>query len=320
MTNTALVLGATGGIGGATAAALLAHGWRIRALTRDPAGAATRLPGLAQIEWVAGDAMNASDVMEASAGVTVIVHGVNPPKYRNWRGLALPMLSNTIEAAKARSARIFFPGNLYNFGRDAGAVVNETSPQTPRSRKGAIRVEMEDMLKQAADDGVRVLIVRAGDFFGANAPGSWFSSVMIRPGRPVRSVTYPGAPDVGHSWAYLPDLAETIARLLDCEADLANFEVFHFGGNYFERGIEMAEAVRRVAGKPDAPIKRLQWLAVSILSPAVPLFRELNEMRYLWQEPLRLDNAKLVAFLGDEPHTPLDEALHEVLSKQGCLA
>lgn len=320
MTKTALVLGATGGIGGATAEALLAHGWRIRALIRDPAGAATRLPGLAQIEWVAGDAMNANDVMEASAGVTVIVHGVNPPKYRNWRGLALPMLSNTLEAAKARGARIFFPGNVYNFGRDAGAVVNETSPQTPRSRKGAIRVEMEDMLKLAAEGGARVLIVRAGDFFGPNAPGSWFSSVMIRPGRPVRSVTYPGTPDVGHAWAYLPDLAETVVQLLEREVDLSDFEVFHFGGHYFERGIEMAEAVRRVAGKPDAPIKRLQWFAVSLLSPAVPLFWELNEMRYLWQEPLRLDNGKLIDFLGDEPHTPLDEALYEVLSKQGCLA
>jgi nucleoside-diphosphate-sugar epimerase len=320
MTRTALVLGATGGIGGATAEALLEHGWQIRALTRDPARAAARLPGSTQIEWVAGDALNRDDVMKASAGMSVIVHAVNPPNYRNWRGLALPMLSNTIEAAKARSARIFFPGTVYNFGRDAGAVVSEKSPQTPCSRKGAIRVEMEDMLDEAMDGGARVLIVRSGDFFGANAPGSWFSAVMIRPGRPVRSVTYPGAPDVGHAWAYLPDLAETVARLLDREAELGAFEVFHFGGHYFERGIEMAEAVRRVAGKPDAPIKRFPWFAVGILSPVVPLFREIREMRYLWQDPLRLDNAKLVAVLGEEPHTRLDVALREVLSRQGCLS
>ena len=40
--RTALVIGATGGVGGATAAALLKHGWRVRAMNRDPQGAARR--------------------------------------------------------------------------------------------------------------------------------------------------------------------------------------------------------------------------------------------------------------------------------------
>ena len=32
-------------------------------------------------------------------------------------------------------------------------------------------------------------------------------------------------------------------------------------------------------------------------------------MRYLWEAPVRLENHKLVAFLGEEPHTPLREAV-----------
>ena len=52
----------------------------------------------------------------------------------------------------------------------------------------------------------------------------------------------------------------------------------------------------------------------------VETFREMLEMRYLWREPLQLDNRKLVAFLGGEPHTPLDTALRETLSGLGCLA
>jgi hypothetical protein len=36
---TALVLGATGGIGGEVAHTLLAHGWQVRALSRQPAQA-----------------------------------------------------------------------------------------------------------------------------------------------------------------------------------------------------------------------------------------------------------------------------------------
>jgi hypothetical protein len=36
-------------------------------------------------------------------------------------------------------------------------------------------------------------------------------------------------------------------------------------------------------------------------------------MRYLWRHPVRLDNRRLVAFLGEEPHTPLREAVRTTL-------
>lgn len=320
MTRTALIIGATGGFGSATAVALLAHGWKLRALSRDPAKAAKRFPDLGSVAWVAGDARDRNDVANAAADSQVIVHAANPPNYKDWRGLAMPMLSNAIDAAKAEKARLVFPGNVYNFDPGGGRVISEDSPQAPRSRKGAIRVEMETMLRDAATESTRGLIVRAGDFFGPNAPGSWLSNVMVRPGRKLRRVIYPGEPHVGHAWAYLPDLGETVARLLERESELATFEVFHFRGHYFENGIEMAEAIAGAAGEPRAPIRRLPWFLVYAASPFVPLFRELIEMRYLWREPLELDNRKLVRFLGDEPHTPLDDALHTSLSALGCLA
>ena len=319
MTRTVLIIGATGGIGSATSAALLARGWDVRALSRDPVKAAHNFPSHQSIEWIAGDALNPDDVTSAAAGSSVIVHAANPPKYKNWRGLALPMLANAIEAAKNVKARLVFPGNIYNFGPDAGPIISETSPQVPQSRKGAIRVEMETMLRDAVPNGVSVLIVRAGDFFGPNAPGSWFSGAMLKPGKEVRSVIYPGANDVGHAWAYLPDLAEAIARLIERESELTAFEVFNFGGHYFENGIEMAEAILLAAGVPKAPIKKLPWFVLYAASPFVPLFREIIEMRYLWQVPLKLDNRKLTVFLGEEPHTPLDEALRTTLLALGCL-
>ena len=67
-------------------------------------------------------------------------------------------------------------------------------------------------------------------------------------------------------------------------------------------------------------MSRFPWPLVRLLSPVVPLFRELAEMRYLWDVPVRLDNARLKAFLGDEPHTPLDRAVRETLEGMGCLA
>lgn len=319
MTKIALVIGATGGFGSAVSAALLAHGWQVRALHRDPAAASRRCPELRDIVWIEGDAMNKQAVTRAAAGATLVVHGANPPGYRNWRSLAIPMLANSIAAAEAARARLVFPGNVYNFGPGALSPISEDAPQNPRTRKGAIRVEMERMLADAAARGARVLVLRAGDYFGANAPGSWFQNALVKPGKRVQSVTYPGRHDAGHAWAYLPDLAETIARLAAREAELDRVEVFHFGGHYLERGIEIAEAIRRAAGTPDAPFKPLPWWLIQLAAPLVTTFREMIEMRYLWQIPLRLDNTKLVSFLGHEPHTALDEAVRTTLVALECV-
>ena len=75
--------------------------------------------------------MNTADVVAAAEGVQVIVHAANPPGYRNWRGLALPMLRATIAAATQVGARIVLPGNVYNFAPDAGPAIAEDAPQAP---------------------------------------------------------------------------------------------------------------------------------------------------------------------------------------------
>src|SRR5689334_1464113 len=157
--RTALVIGATGGFGGAVAERLLAAGWRVRALHRDPARvqAATALPGA---EWVRGDAMDAASVLSAAQGCEVIVHGANPPGYRNWIGLAGPMLASTIAASKATGARIVFPGNVYNLGPGHRVDAADDAPQQPTTRKGRIRARMEHDLAAAAADGAKVLILR----------------------------------------------------------------------------------------------------------------------------------------------------------------
>ena len=301
----ALVIGATGGVGGEVAAALLRHGWHVRGLARDPAKA--RRSGPAGVEWVAGDAMAEASVVAAAQGVGVVFHGANPPGYRDWRGLAVPMLRNAISGAEAVGARLIYPGNVYVYGPDAGAVAAEDAPQHPRTRKGRIRVEMEEMLHDAAARGLRTLVVRAGDFFGPRAPSSWVSIVLLGGGKALRKVVTPERPEVGHAWAYLPDLAETVALLADREASLPAEARLHFGVHYLH-GRAMAEAVRRVEGGT-LPIRRFRWLPVYLGAPFVTFLREVIEMRYLWQVPLRLDNARLAALLGQEPHTPLDAAV-----------
>lgn len=305
----ALVLGARGGIGGHITTMLLQRGWRVRALVRGNLPAASH----PMQEWVEGDALDAEAVLKAASGATLIVHAVNPPGYKDWDKLVLPMLDNTISAAERVGARIVFPGTVYNFGPDAFADLTEESPQQPLTRKGAIRKAMEVRLREAAGRGVPVLIVRAGDYFGPGALNNWFSQSLVKPGKKVESVSNPGAPGVGHQWAYLPDVAETFGKLLDRADELEEFAVYHMEGFWDRDGQDMARAIQKVLART-IPVKAVPWWLFRLASPFVPMFREILEMRYLWKTPLKMSNGKLTAFLGAEPHTPIEDAVRATLA------
>lgn len=317
--NTALVLGAAGGIGGEVARQLRAKGWQVRALRR---GVAQEGPGADGLHWLRGDALDAADLMRAAAGCALIVHAVNPPGYRDWDKLVLPMLDNTIAAAAAHGAMVVLPGTVYNYGPDAFPVLKEEAPQHPETRKGAIRVQMEARLRAYAAGGGRALVVRAGDYFGPRAGNSWFAQGMVKPGRPPRFVLNPARRGVGHQWAYLPDVAATMVALIERRRQLAPFELVHMAGHWDPDGNAMPQAIARTMQRHGARapyIVRFPWWAARLAALFDTTMRELMEMRYLWTQPVRLGNARLLAILGKEPHTPLEEAVEATLAGLACL-
>ncbi|HEY1875230.1 MAG TPA: SDR family oxidoreductase [Steroidobacteraceae bacterium] len=317
--NLALVLGASGGIGSEAARQLRDAGWQVRALKRGLASEEEQRDG---VTWLRGDAMSRDDVMRAARGCAVIVHAVNPPGYRSWAELVLPMLDNTVAAAIAERATIVLPGTVYNYGPDALPVITEDAPQNPATRKGAIRAELERRLRAATRHGARVIIVRAGDFFGPQAGNNWFSQGLVKPGQPVAVVSLPGDRGVGHQWSYLPDVARTMVELLTHRERLEPFANFHMSGHWDADGTQMASSIQRIVAHRSGrvpTIRKFSWWMVRLASPFVTTLRELLEMRYLWRQPVRMSNARLVAVLGHEPHTPFDEAIEATLVGLGCL-
>lgn len=318
--STALVLGASGGIGGEVARLLVARGWRVRAMKR---GLGTTRREQDGMTWVDGDALQAGDVMAAAQGCSVIVHAVNPPGYRHWAEWVLPMIDHTIAAAQALGAMVVLPGTVYNYGPDVFPLITEGAPQNAHTPKGRIRVALEQRLEAATRAGtMKALVVRAGDFFGPRAGNNWFSQGMVTPGRTVRTIRTPAAAGVGHQFAYLPDVARTMVDLLQQRDSLPAFATFHMAGHWDASGTALAEAVQRVvvrrAGVAPA-IRPFPWWLVRLAAPFVVTLRELLGMRYLWQHAVRLDNRRLVQTLGHEPHTPLDEAVEATLVGLGCL-
>ncbi len=102
---------------------------------------------------MSGDATVGADLRRAAEGVQAIVHAVNPPGYRNWGRLVLPMIDNTIAASRETGVRVVRPGTVYNCGPDAFPVLREDSPRHPTTGKGRIRVELERRLEAGSRAG-----------------------------------------------------------------------------------------------------------------------------------------------------------------------
>ncbi len=307
MTGRVLVLGAAGRLGHAAATAFADAGWTVTSLVRRGAARAPR-----NTQVIEADALDPAAVARAARDTDVVLHALNPP-YTEWDRLAMPLAYAAIAAAEENRATLIFPGNVYNYGADMPPVLDESTPMRPGTRKGRLRVSIEERMREAAQRGVQVLLLRAGDFYGGGR-GSWFDLVVTKDIARGR-LTYPGPLDVVHEWAYLPDLAVALARLAAARGRLGKFETFGFAGNAVT-GHEFTAAICRAVGRT-LRVKPMSWWLVHALRPFVPLSRELSEMAYLWRVPHRIDGTKLASILGEVRRTPVDDAIRSALRELG---
>jgi hypothetical protein len=180
---------------------------------------------------------------------------------------------------------------------------------------------MEGEMRLRAAQGLRSGVLRAGDFFGGG-PGSWFDLVIAKSAGAGRFV-YPGPLDVPHAWAYLPDLAQAFvavaARGLPAGVTHSPFEGHTLTGRALLDALEAAAPAAGFA-TPRRGWKhgRVPWALLRIGGLVVPMWRELAEMRYLWERPHALDGRALRAFAGPLPTTPLAQALVASLRALGA--
>lgn len=315
MANTVLILGARGRLGAALVTAFAAAGWRVIAQTRAQAKPPEKLYP-PTVQWLPADMAN-PDAFGQLGEVDVVVHALNPT-YTRWAIEAVPLLQSAIDLSLQYKATLMFPGNVYNFGAGMPALLQETTPQRPTSVKGGIRMDMERQLEQAAKaQGLRSIVIRAGDFFGCGT-GSWFD-LLVAKGAPRGRMGYAGPMGVGTAWAYVPDLAQTFVQVAQQRAQLSAFEVLHFAG-YQLRREDWEPLMRKTLLQfgwlqPEQALKvqAMPWPLIRALAWAVPAWREIAEMRYLWWTPHALDGCKLAGLIGVEPHTPIDEAVQQAL-------
>jgi nucleoside-diphosphate-sugar epimerase len=315
---TVLILGAAGRFGAAATQAYAEAGWRVLAQARRP------LPGLpASAQAVAVDLADTAALAAAARGAGTVVYAVNP-LYTRWPTDLLPLARLGMDVAERLGATFLLPGNVYNYGADLPARLREDTPQRAATRKGRLRIELENELAQRAQQGrLRSTVLRAGDFYGC-AAGTWLDLAIVKSLRQGKLV-YPGPLDRPHAWAYLPDLARAAVALSLREqagARTPTFTTRHFAG-HSPTGAELLAALGRAADalglQPAAGFRHagLPWGFIRIAGLVVPMMRELAEMAYLWERPHTLDGSALAHAIGTQPATPLDAALRHTLVAMG---
>lgn len=304
------VLGANGRVSNMVAKAFHASGHDVVAITRS--GKAVGLP--AEIRQGAADAADRQSLIHATEGADIIFNGLNAP-YTEWSKQVMPLGENVMAAARCHGAAHLFPGNVYNYGHAIAPNVTDATGFECSTRKGAIRIQLEAYFKDQADrHGVQTVILRAGDFYGGTLTGSWFDLVIAsKIGK--RTFTYPGPVDCIHSWAYLPDLAATFAKMSEHLGELSEFETFLFEGHSMTG--EQLKSLCEAAVGHGLNRAGLPWPLLRAGGMIVPMWREISEMAYLWSSPHRLDGDKLQTLIGHVPHTDPRIAVTAALADLG---
>jgi nucleoside-diphosphate-sugar epimerase len=222
-----------------------------------------------------------------------------------------PVTKLVIEAARNYDSTILFPGNIYAYGNVREPIREETIPH-PDTKKGMLRLELEEMLEQATVDGnCRVINLRLPDFWGPNV-----SNGLIKPlfgnaaqGKPMAWMV---RADVPHQFVYTPDAARLFCRLYQ-ERDLPSYHVLNYGGKVVPSVAAMAKGISHEAGSPNT-LRIYSKLMLKLLGWFVPVVRELNENIYQFENCIELDDTKIRAKYPDFTETDFKTAVQETIN------
>ncbi|MCP8882629.1 NAD-dependent epimerase/dehydratase family protein [Devosia sp. XJ19-1] len=294
------ILGSNGHIGNAATIAFRDAGWVVTGL-----GRTNRRP-VGGTRFVGGDADDVAVVKAAIADAEVVVHGLHLP-YDKWgNGAAERQLQVVLDAMGNSGKTLLFPGTIYNY-RAGDRTVSPGLRQSGEKPRGEIRIRLEQMLEEAAASGrIRVIILRAGDFFGPGNRGEWFEQAMLMDMDKSR-VYHLGDLKLRHSWAYLPDLARAFAAVAEQREGLAPFENFHFAGYWVSHG-QMMAAIQSGLGRR-LKVAPLAWWMLGAVGLVNPMMRDIFRMRYLWDNEMELVDPRLDALLGAGFQTPFEDAV-----------
>ena len=309
--HTHLILGLTGGIGRAVAKALNKRQIPTKALVRNAGKASKYTEDIHNIEIIEGDASNAKDLSKAFEGIACVYYCINVP-YDQWEQKALKLLKNCVDTAVQYRVKLIFPGNVYVYGHAKYNPVDEKHPHAAHTKKGQLRMEMEEMLAlNRKDNGLDYTIIRMPDFYGPFVINGFSEELFINAIKGKTS-RWLGKLDNDQEMIFIEDGGE--AMVTAALSDKSSGEVFNIPGVSSTTSRKFIGEIFEQAGtKPKIGTIDSDWIfrIIGIFNPVV---KELIEMLYLKREKLLLSGNKYRTTFGELPATSYADGIKKTLS------
>jgi nucleoside-diphosphate-sugar epimerase len=249
-------------------------------------------------------------LLDVAEGMDVLFHGINFP-YQHWYKLMKPVTKLVIETARQNGSTILFPGNIYAYGNVIEPIKEETVPN-PTTKKGMLRLELEEVLEQATEDGkCRVINLRLPDFWGPNVTNGLIKPLFGNAAQRKPMVWMVRA-DMPHQFVYTPDAARLFYKL-SRETDLPSYYILNYGGEVYSSVAELAREISHEAESPPK-LKLYSKATLKMLGLFVPVVRELNENIYQFENCIQLDDSKIRAIYPELRETCFQVALRETIN------
>ena len=305
MSGLQVVLGASGGIGGAVVRELASRALEVRAASRR--GDVEALDG---VTGRAADVATPAGAAAACEGALVVYHCVQPP-YHRWPE-DLPRLTRVVTDAVAREgAKLVVADNLYMYGPITGPI-SEASPQQPASRKGRVRKEVAEALLAAHTAGrLRVTIGRASDYYGPGGRNSVAGETVFGAAVAGKRVRWPASADQPRSFSYLPDLARALVTL--GESDAADGRAWIVPSAPPLTARELLGLVERELGQP-VKLAVTSKVAMRLAGLLIPQARELPDIWYQFSAPFVADGSSFEAAFSTFGPTAHEPAVRETVA------
>jgi len=243
-----LVTGATGFVGNNVTRALLAQGYDVRVLVRNPEDKS--LVGL-EVTSITGDLRDATILLDACNGVDRVIH-VAAKVHIGWsqltehREINVEGTRNVAIAALEHDARMVYVSSVDALGIGASdRPADEESPRTGKIPCSYVisKTESEVALRELIDDGLQATIVNPGFMLG---PWDWKPSsgrMLLE----VASRHTPLAPTGGMTLCHIDDVTQGILAAMEKGAVGRNYILGGHTISYFDAWRLFAEVS---GGKP----------------------------------------------------------------------
>ncbi|WP_079911662.1 SDR family NAD(P)-dependent oxidoreductase [Paenibacillus sp. 32352] len=302
MMNKAIVVGATGGTGAVITAELAKRGIPVIAFGRSR----QKLEELARelghpehLSLATGDAFKPDDIARAAKEADVLFHCANVP-YHEMESKLIPLGESVMEAANRLSLKVVAIDGIYPYGRRQTNPVAEEHPKQPHTKKGKVRLAFEQMIFSGRWGQTQAMIVRLPDYYGPTANQASYLGGTLEAIAAGKMAFFIGNMTVPREYVYLPDAAVMVVELAG--RDHAYGQNWNIPGSDVISGHEIVRIARQASGMKK-PVIALGRFGLSLLGLFVPVMKEVVEMLYLTEEPLRLSGEKYRRHIGPIPVT-----------------